>query len=142
MPHVATMGTSSCATISIGGFKSGDSYTINEEYINNGTVPETEGLSVKQFYSQVLYPVSQPLGKTRDLPFEKLMQDIKSSSLHSKLCMITLNRDQFLARDGYWRDQLKKWDFKLITKCDNDIGSTNYIYMRNPNEVGIGEGEE
>jgi len=141
MPHVATMGTSSCATISIGGFKSGDSYTINEKYKEDGTVPETDGLSVSEFYSQILYPVSQPLGRSRDLPFQKLMEDIKGSSLSSKLVMATLNESQYMARDGYWHQELKKYGFELVTKCNNSIGSTNYVYMRNPSVVEIEEGE-
>ena len=141
MPHVATMGCSSCATISIGGFKSGDTKGINEKYKADGTVPETSGKSVKEFYNKVLYPTSQPLGKSRDLPFTKLMEDIRDSYLNTKMCMAVLNEYQYQGDDKYWHTELKKWGFRLKTKCKNDIGSINDVYWRNPNHVKIEVGE-
>lgn len=141
MPHVATMGTSSCATISIGGFKRGDAYGDNEKYKETGESNESDGLTVEEFYKDVLYPISQPLGKSRDMPLRKLMKDIDNSSLSSKLIMATLNRDQYMVKSRYWHKELLECGFELITKCDNTIGSTNYIYMRNPSKVEISEGE-
>lgn len=140
MPHVATMGTSSCATISIGWFK-GDTIAENEAFKNEGTVPETEGMEVKEFYNDVLYPVSQPLGRSRNLPFRKLMQDIDACALKTKLVMVTLNHSQYMQKSRYWHKELTEVGFKLITKTKNSIGSVNYVYMRNPSEVAIEEGE-
>ena len=141
MPHVATMGASSCATISIGGFKAPNSYENNEAYKTSGVVPESEGFTVKEFYSKVLYPVAQPLGKTRDLPFVKLMQDIDDSQLQTKLVVAVLNHAQRFAREGYWHNELKSFNFGLVTKTKNSIGSINYMYIRNPGIVPIEEGE-
>lgn len=141
MPHVATMGTSSCATISIGGFKTGDTIAQNEAYKADKTVPKTTGMTVKEFYSKVLYPTSQPLGKSCDLPFTKLMEDIEESSLKTKLVMATLNQYQYNGNDRYWHNELKSWGFVLVAKTKNTIGSVNYVYMRNPNAVEIEEGE-
>lgn len=141
MPHVATMGTSSCATISIGGFKWGDAFGDNEKYKESGESNESEGLTVNEFYRKVLYPTSQPLGKSRDMPLRKLMDDIDESSLRSKLIMATLNHSQYMVKERYWHKELLECGFELVTKCSNSIGSTNYIYIRNPSKLEIEEGE-
>lgn len=138
MTHIATLGTSSCATIAIGGFKDGQK-DANEVYIAD---PKTfkgpkDGMTVAEFSSKILYPVSQPLGKTGDYPFQRLMEELDKSNMSSKLVMATLNEHQFLGAGQYWHHQLKKHGFKLITKASNNWGSVNYIYMRNPSEVEI-----
>jgi hypothetical protein len=136
------MGTSSCATISIGGFKKGDQKKLNEEYKANKTLPNSAGMSVQEFYDEIIVPISQPLGKTQDLPFTKMMEDITTGGLHTKLCMAVLNDYQYQGDNRYWHEELKKWDFKLITKTYNDLGTVNYVYMRNPNVREIEAGEE
>lgn len=141
MPHVATMGTSSCACIAIGGFNNGDSQTVNEEYKAEGVIPETSGHSIQFFYDEVLYPITQPLGRTKDLPFEKLMEDIDASSLSTKLIAATLNLHQYHESGMYWHNELKRWGFELVTKTDNVIGTVNYIYFRNPSYIPIEDGE-
>ena len=142
MTHIATLGTSSCATIAIGGFKDGQR-EANEAYIAD---PKTfkgpkNGMTVDEFSSKVLYPVSQPLGKTGDYPFEKLMQDLNKSGMSGKLVIATLNQHQFMGNDQYWHKQLKKHGFKLFTKTSNNWGSVNYMYIRNPSEQKITEEE-
>lgn len=142
MSYLATLGTSSCATSAIGGFKTGQR-KANEAY--KATPADfnapTDGLSVQGYYSKILHPTAQELGRTHDLPLEKLMQDIEASSMKTKLLMATLNTPQYQEDDNYWPKELKKWGFKLIAKTKNTIGTVNYMYMRNPNEVAIEEGE-
>jgi len=142
MTHVATMGCSSCATIAIGGFKAGQK-EINDAYLKDpkSFVEPKEGLTLDGFYNNVLYPTSQPLGKTKEYPFEKLMQDLKTSSMSSKFVIATINQGQYMGNERYWHKQLVKWGFQLFKKANNSIGSVNYIYFRNPNEVEIKDGE-
>ena len=138
MTHVATQGTSSCACISIGGFKNGPQIKINEEYKSypENYIPPKSGKSVNEFYSRVLYPVSQPLGCTYDMPFQKMMEEINKSDLRTKLITAVLNQNQITVKEGYWKEELENWGFKLVTKTKNSIGgSVNYLYIRNPNEV-------
>lgn len=133
MSFIATMGTNSCATIAIGGFKSGQ-MEANEKYKadpKSYEEPKDEGLSVDQFYSQILYPITQPLGRTRDLPFEYLMKRLAKTSMADKFTIATLNIDQYDNKDGYWANELKRWGFKLIDKTKNNIGSMCYIFVRN-----------
>jgi len=143
MSYAATMGTSSCATIAVGGFKAGQ-MELNEAYKANkkSFVCPKDGYSVDEFSSNIIYPTSQPLGRTFDMPFEKLMEDLADSALSSKFVIATINKSQWLAKDNYWGKELRRWGFKLTFKCNNSIGMMNYIYTRNPNGVEIGEGEE
>lgn len=143
MTKVATMGTSSCATIAINGFKHGQK-EINEKYKKDGTVPNSEGLSVEAFYKDILYPVDQPLGCSRDLPFTKLMEDITAQKhLKTKFCIATLCPYQYMGEDKYWHRELKKWGFKLVRKTRNSTmsGAVNYVYIRNPNRDPIYPGD-
>lgn len=139
MTHVATMGTSSCATIAVGGFKDAMGGVpllgkdANEAYKND---PQTfknnsEGLTVKEFYDDILYPTRQDLGRTKEYPFEQLMEEIANSSLKTKYVVITLNNDQQM--NGYWPKEIERWGFELVDKTNNSIGSMNWIYTRNPN---------
>jgi len=141
MSHVATMGCSSCATIAIGGFKSGQ-IEANETYKQTGTIPTSTGYTPGQFYSSVLFPTAQELGKSKDLPFENLMQEIAKTSLKTKFTIITINRDQYFAKDKYWHNEFKRWGFALVHKTGNNIGSTNYIYVRAPLSEEILEEEK
>lgn len=143
MTHVATAGTSSCATSAIGNFKPGQRQ-LNEEYKANpkSFKPPAEGLSVAQYYSQVLYPTTQALGRTHDLPFRKLMEDIEASSLKTKFFTAVINQQQYMADDHYWPKELNECGFKLSHKTKNSIGNNpNYVYVRNPNALPIEEGE-
>lgn len=131
MSRIATMGTSSCATIAINGFKPKDKQ-LNEAYLADPTkVTKGAGLSVAEFYSRVLYPTSQPLDHTADYPFELLMKELEKSSMVTKFTIVTLNEYQI--QDGYWQKQLEKWGFNLVDKTKNTIGSMNYIFTRNKN---------
>lgn len=149
MTHINTAGSESCATIAIAGFgmKNGiDHYVLNTKYEED---PKSynenghQGHTVWSFYDEVLFPVSQPLGKTKDYPFDLLMKNIDNSFLKSKCIFAVLNSHQFKNHDYYWPAKLKEHGFKLVDKCANDIGSTNYIFIRNEvNKVGITEEEE
>jgi hypothetical protein len=142
MPYVATMGCASCATISIGWFKD-QTKEMNEAFKVDPTsfTPPASEMSVNEFYTNVLYPTRQDLGRSYDMPLEKLMQDIDASSLKTKLVMCVLNHAQYHQHGKYWPGELNRWGFKLITKTKNTIGSVNYVFMRNPNEVEIEDGE-
>jgi hypothetical protein len=75
------------------------------------------------------------------MPLEKLMEDIAASGLSGKFVIATLNQAQYMSKDNYWAKELNRWGFVLSYKANNDIGSTNYIYIRNPKVVAIQEGE-
>lgn len=138
MTHAATAGVSSCATFSIGGFK-GNNYEINEAYKADPKSfknPDT-GMSVDAFYQSIILPTSQPLGRTYDMPFRKLMEHIDNGSLNTKFILATLNHEQFHARSGYWPKELRECGFELVDKTKNTIGSVNYIFVRNKNKVEI-----
>jgi hypothetical protein len=143
MTHIATAGVSSCAIISIGGFKNGQ-MEINEQYKadkSSWKIPD-EGMSAEEFYKKVLYPTSQPLGRTYDAPFERIMEEIEGCSLSTKTVFAALNQGQWLAKDGYWAKELRRHGFKLFAKTGNSIGQTNYLYMRSPLAQDIFGGEE
>lgn len=145
MTHIATMGTSSCATIAIGGFKDGQK-ELNEQYKSDKKfTPVTTGpykLSVSDFSSNILYPTQQNLGRTYDAPFTRIMEEVENSNLNSKLIIATLNEYQYKGNSKYWHKELLSHGFSLITKCSNNWGSINYVYIRNPSKVDIKEGEE
>jgi len=142
MSYVATMGTSSCATIAVGGFKEGQREN-NEKYKADkaSLVLPKEGQSVEGFYNNTLYPTTQPLGRSYELPFEKVMEDIEACGLKTKFIIATLNIYQYNGNSEYWPNELNRWGFKLVSKTNNSIGSINYIYVRNPNVVAIEDGE-
>lgn len=139
MTHVATSGTGSCATISISRFK-GDNYTNNIAYMNGKPLEELSfseksdsNLTPSQFYNEILYPTSQPLGKSKEVPFEALMEGIENCGLRRKMIFVALNEQQSLANDGYWVEQLKRWEFVEVDRVNNDIGMMNRIFIRNVN---------
>lgn len=135
MTRIATMGTSSCATIAIAGFKDGQK-DLNEAYIADpSTFKGADEMSVDKFYDKILYPVSQPLGHTDEYPFQALMEALDESSMAHKFVIATLNSHQYNGLGGYWRHQLEKHGFELIDKTDNEIGSICYIFTRNHNRV-------
>jgi hypothetical protein len=135
------MGASSCATIAVGGFKDGQ-YEANEKYKKDKVFEKpSEGYSVSEFYSKIIYPTSQPLGKTYEMPFEKLMKELQASPLKTKFTILVMNEYQYQAKDNYWANEANRWGFTLAYKTKNTIGSVNYVYIRNPNEVAIKEGE-
>jgi hypothetical protein len=141
MAYVATMGCSSCATIAIGGFK-GSQIEINDSYKQSGTVPLSDGYTPAEFYSKILYPTEQKLGRSKDLPFQKLMEDIDKTSLKNKFTILTINQSQFFSKDKYWDKEFKRWGFALVHKTGNTIGETNYIYVRAPLSEQILEEEK
>jgi hypothetical protein len=141
MTYACVTGTASCAMFSIGWFKGGKE--INENYQKDPKsfkYPDG-GMPVSDFSNKVLLPTSQPVGRTYDLPFTKLMEDISSTGLDKKLIWATLNQAQFVGDDGYWRKELEKHGFKLMCKTKNNWGSVNYMFARNPAEIPILEGE-
>lgn len=141
MTHVATMGTGSCATIAISGFKE-PNQQLNEDYKKDPKAFKVpSGMTVKAFYNEVLYPVSQPLGKTHDLPFTRLMEEIEASSLKTKFIIATINEYQYNGKENYWPKELNKHGFKLMAKTKNSIGSMNYVYVRSPLAEPIKAGE-
>lgn len=143
MPYLQTAGTHSCAIMSIGCLKD-NARADNETYKTTGFVEETDGHSVEEFYSKTLYPLQQNLGRTRILPFTKLMEDIKAHyGLCDKMVLASLNEEQYLMGNQYWHKEFKKWGFRLVRKTANSTmsGAVNYLYIRNPNHVPIEKGE-
>ncbi len=135
MTRLATAGTSSCATISIAHFK-GDNMDLNEAYKadkNSFSGLADEDKTVKNFYDDVLYPISQPLGHTGEYPFERLMEEIDDSEMSTKFILATLNSWQFNKNDKYWPKELERHGFKLVDVTDNTIGERCYIFVRNNN---------
>jgi hypothetical protein len=134
MTRIATMGTSSCATIALAGFKQGQE-DINENYLANKKPTNNKGMDVKAFYDKIIYPTSQPLGHTKEYAFDELMEAIENSSLASKFIIVTLNDYQENMKDKYWPGRLKHWGFTKIDKTKNSIGTVNHIYTVNPSRV-------
>lgn len=134
MTRIATAGMYSCATIAISGFKDVDR-DLNDDYEKDAKSFKglKDGLTARKFYNDVLYPTSQPLGKTGEYPFTRMMEEIDDCNLSTKLIVAAL--PEFQLADGYWRQRLEKWGFKEITKTQNTIGSVNTLFIRNPNEV-------
>lgn len=129
MTKLATMGTSSCATIALQGFKDED-LALNKNY-EEGKDFECPPNDVDWFYNKILYPTRQDLGRTDTMPFELLMKQLDASRMKDKFIIATLNAYQFNQHNGYWPQRLEKWGFKLIDKTKNNIGSVNYIFTRN-----------
>lgn len=148
MTKVATMGTSSCATIALQGFKakgsalgSFDNKNENEKYLSgNRTIDPKDPCwdSIRDFMSEVIGPTRQDLGRTEDLPFDKIM-DFFDSDVHpgksfgGKFIITTLNNSQ--ETEGYWPKRLKERGFVKIDMTSNDMGSVNHIYTRNNRRV-------
>lgn len=130
MSRLATMGTFSCATIAVSGFRDED-LKLNQKYEEDPSAfkLDTQGLSVNQFYKDILYPISQPLGKTKEYPFSMLMEHIDKSKMSDKFTILTMNSYQH--NKPYWKEILKKFGFELIDKTNNSIGEVCYIYTRN-----------
>ena len=134
MTRVATMGTSSCATIAIAHFK-GDNYDDNEKYLADKSSFVEPKNSVEGFYQDVLYPTSQPLGHSDEYPFDALMDAIDESDMRDKFIIATLGKSQTILKDGYWPKRLEARGFSLLEKTKNDIGEVCFIYTRNRNKV-------
>lgn len=134
MTRIATMGTSSCATIAMAGFK-GQHYEMNEKYLADPSSFVEPQNSVQQFYSNILYPTSQPLGHTDEYPLEALMKSLDNSSMKTKFVIATLNQTQRNMKDNYWPKQLAKWGFVLSYATKNTIGQNCFVYIRNPNAI-------
>lgn len=129
MSRLATMGASSCATIAVSGFKREDQQ-LNEQYnANPSDYKEEEGMTVDEFYDDVLYPTRQDLGRTKNYPFDLLMSRINDTRMKDKFIIAVVNQSQY--GGGYWPKVLEKHGFSLIDKTNNNIGSVNYIYTRN-----------
>jgi len=141
MTHVETAGTFSCSQISIGWFK--NQKDMNEKYKEDKIpAPKPAGtLDCKEFYSKILFPVAQQQGKTYDMSFRELMDQIEGCALKTKMITAMLNKDQFMQDGHYWVKELKEFGFKLVTKTGNTIGQTNYFFIRNPQEQAITEEE-
>lgn len=153
MTHVATTGMGSCALISISGFSEKGNWPFkhkqeNEKYLADkssfkGPQPihdnEPGCGTVKDFYSKVLYPTIQNLGRTGEYPFERLMEEIEECALGGKMIFICINASSY--KEGYWPDQFAKWGFDLVDSTTNQIGSTNYIYVRCPGRLPLNNKE-
>ena len=139
MSRLATSGMFSCATIAVSGFKPEDR-DLNDRYEANPDAWEglTDGMDVAQFYDDILYPVSQPLGKTGEYPFTRLMEEMRDHYDGEDECIahkfVVCALPDFQLMDGYWLDRLHKWGFEEWTTVDNFIGATNHIFYRKPEE--------
>lgn len=142
MTHVETAGTFSCSHISIGWFK--NQKDANEKYKADKikTQKPAGKLDCKEFYTKILYPVAQEQGKTYDMPFEELMEQIGGCMLKSKMITAVINHSQFMQDNQYWPTQLKNHGFKLVKKTGNTIGMANYLFIRDPLGVALTEEEK
>lgn len=139
MTKIATMGTSSCATIAIQGFENKDGYShykeeiAYQEAVNSGKkwtkIPKKDA---DWFYNQILFPTMQELGRTDDMPFSLCMKQIDKGPLSSKYIVCTLNAANFNFENYFWPKLLKQHGFSLVSTTKNHIGSMNYIFVRNP----------
>lgn len=141
MTRAATMGTSSCATFAIAGFKQ-DHIDENEKYradpdnyvldqSNFSTKYPGKG-TVGEWFSEFIGPTSQPLGATKDYPFDMLMEEIKKhGTCYDKFTIATLNEFQQEGNDQYWPKRLTEHGFELIDKTQNNMGTVCYVYTRN-----------
>lgn len=150
MTRIATMGTSSCATISIQGFKSQD-MVINKKYMDNpgawkGPTPfdsggeySTESVgSVGSFYERILYPTDQDLGYTHDYPFDALMKELSGHKMNDKLiCAVVPHSNNGWGSEvaDYFFERLHAWGFHLRERTMNSIGGTNYLWIRSEQET-------
>lgn len=148
MSRLQTMGTSSCATGAIGFFKNTEE--ANEKYKADPKEFRKnfkhDDLTVNEFYNQVLYPTRQDLGRTSNMPFRMLMDDILNSPMHTKFLIATLNDTQFHQKyndiDQYWVRELEAYDFIVIDETINSIGKMrNYVFVRNPNRPEKAKGK-
>lgn len=141
MTKLATMGTSSCATLAIQGFTEKatfPNYQKNEAYLNEGKGNEERmTTTVGRFLSDVLWPFEQDLGRTDNYAFDELMDKLEHHGVHKKFIIATLNEHQTHFKDGYWPKRLEARGFSLIDKTNNDDGMICYIYTRNEARVDL-----
>lgn len=137
MTKVATMGTSSCATIAIQNFKGSAAFELNEAYLKDKNSFKAPENSAKNFYLNVLHPIAQDLGRSDDYPFDALMDEIDVTSLKTKFIIATLNEQQREYKDRYWEKRLLARGFCLIDATKNVIGQSCFIYTRNNNRIEI-----
>jgi len=128
MTKLSTMGASSCATIAIQGFKDSD-VNLEIEYQTTGKYKKYKQ-GVNWFYNNVLYPTNQALGRTSHYPFSALMEEINRSSMRDKFIIAVLNEYQ-QHKSTFWTDLFEQHGFELVDVTHNNIGTDNYIYVRN-----------
>lgn len=140
MTKIATMGTSSCATIAIQGFTNKDGYDHYLEELKYQGAPVKDrkkfvpNKDAKWFYDTVLFPVIQELGRTEDMPFSLCMEQIDKGPLKTKYIVVTLNDFNFNFQNYFWPKLLRKHKFSLVSTTKNSIGGAiNYVFVRNPN---------
>lgn len=147
MTRIATSGTYSCATISISGFSDYDR-DINNKFLKDGTaepkkfpILKKDGdtiyseMTPAQFYSKVLYPISQPLGCTKDYPFDNLMDVLEDMEMKGKMIFAILNEHQYFVADHYWPKALERRGFSLVDTTRNSIGTNCFLFIRNFNRI-------
>lgn len=138
MTKIATMGTSSCATFAINGFKPED---IDMEKVFRVSTPKDRKVlvskaakAIQDWYKEVLYPIDQKLGHSKDHSFSAIMQAISAHpQLNKKYLIATLPSYCLnLTCEGYWGKVLKWWGFELVTSTVNSTvqGSVNHILVR------------
>ena len=142
MTHVETAGTFSCSHISIGWFK--NQKDANEKYKEDKIkTPKPAGkMDCAEFYNKILFPTAQEQGKTYDMPFEELMEQIDGGSLKTKMITAVINHSQFMQDGQYWPKELKAKGFKLVKKTGNAIGMANYLFIRDPLGTALTEEEK
>lgn len=145
MTRLATMGTSSCATMAISGWKSEDK-VLEEAYLagNFKYDPEADtargDVPLHLVPGKLIYPLSQPMGESYDYPFSFIMDWLdgvievngtKNPSIGAKFIILTLNDSQY--QIGYWKDKIEARGFKKIDQSWNNAGEMNHIFTRNTN---------
>lgn len=141
MPMLQTSGTHSCAMISIGDFKTGDQYKINEAYLKDKETGKLAGedtyiisnlgMNVQEFIDRVLYPTEQELGRTNVYCFDHLMDLIEDTDLNGKYTIATLTGFQKSFENGYWDKRLTERGFTQIDQTYNNWGDVCYVYVKN-----------
>lgn len=153
MARLSTMGAASCGTAAIGYFKVGDPQAVqkNKNYLENKEAHAEQFQecckAVANFYSKVLYPISQPHEQTEHFPFDMLMDAIQQhNSMSKRFIIVCLNESQAIGHDPYWRERIEAHGFELIDITANTImsGDKNHIFVRNvtrPSTFKVGQKE-
>lgn len=133
--RIATAGCHSCATISINGW--GSSVDVPEGMEEQ--LYEEARLALDIFYHDVLYPTAQKLDATPRFPFPTLMKALEEHNyLSKKVCFAVLAEFQ----EEEWRPRLEEHGFRFVEAVDNEIGTINYVFIRNGNPVDVSDVEE
>jgi hypothetical protein len=134
MSRICVSGTYSCAALSLAGYKAKDLEMEKEWQAGPKTVPDECVKDVADFYSNVIVPTSQPLGKTEEWPISALLLACEEvDCMSTKYFTVVLNKSQFRGNNYFWPNLLQKHRFKVTDKTFNELGMDCLIMTRNNN---------